>query len=81
MTTDATDQSVLDVLTDVLAALGAERDVITPEATFQMLDIDSLDLAELAQIIDERYGVQIAAGDVAQIETVGDLVAVIESRA
>ncbi len=81
MPTDQTNTTVLEGVTEALVTLGSEREQVTPDATLEALDIDSLDLAELAQIVDERYGVQVAAGDVANIRTVGDLVALIEDRA
>jgi acyl carrier protein len=80
MTTDATNQTILGVLTDAFVDLGAERDQVTSGATLEELDVDSLDLAEIAQIVEEQFGVKLAAGDVTQVRTVGDLVLLIESR-
>lgn len=81
MPTDQTDQAILEGITDAFVSLGSDRDDVTAEATLAALDIDSLDLAELAQIIDEQYNVKLAVGDVGDIKTVGDLVALVESRA
>ena len=39
-------------------------DDVTREATFEELDIDSLDLAELAQVVEDEYGVEITGDDV-----------------
>ena len=39
---------------------------ITRDATFEELDVDSLDLAELAQIVEDEYGVELKGDDVAQ---------------
>jgi acyl carrier protein len=80
MPTDVTAQEVLEVVTDALVNLGSERDEITSTTTFEALDIDSLDLAELAQIVEERFGVKLDSGDVMQIRTIGDLVTLIEKR-
>ena len=41
---------------------------------FEALDIDSLDLAELSQIIEEQFGVELKSADVAEIKTVGDAI-------
>lgn len=81
MPTRATDQTALEVITDALVKFGAERDQITGEATFEQLDIDSLDLAELAQVIEEQFGVLLAASDVKQVKTIDDLTALILERA
>ena len=69
------------VITDALADVGAERDAIVPEATFESLDVDSLDLAEVSQVIEEELGVKLGGKDVAAIKTVGDAVDLVVSRA
>jgi acyl carrier protein len=81
MPTDQTSQTILDGLKDALIELGSDPQHVTSDATFQALDIDSLDLAELAQIIDEQWGVQLNGRDVIQVNTVGELARLIQSRA
>ena len=39
--------------------------------------IDSLDLAELSQIVHERFGVELRGSDVAEVKTVGDAIKLI----
>ena len=53
------------------------RRQITAEATFEALDIDSLDLAELSQIVHERFGVELKGSDVAEVKTVEDAIELI----
>ena len=68
----------------VFAALeefGAEPDEITLEATFEALDVDSLDLVELGQIVQDEYGVEIKGEDLPKLKTVGDAVDLIAERA
>ena len=55
MTEVATAESVESVVADGLAEIGAERDEITREATLEALDIDSLDLVEMAQIVEDEF--------------------------
>jgi acyl carrier protein len=72
------------IQTRVYAALeefGADAGEITNEATFEALDVDSLDLAEVSQVIEEELGVRIGGKDVAAIKTVGDAVDLVVSRA
>ncbi|HXB16747.1 MAG TPA: phosphopantetheine-binding protein [Solirubrobacteraceae bacterium] len=78
---DTTSPPVLEVITDELVRLGAERDQVTGEAKLTDIDVDSLDLAELAQIVEERYGIQLTGTDVTSIQTVGDIATLIEARA
>ena len=54
---------------------------ITREATLESLDIDSLDLAELSQIAEEKYGVALKSSDAERLKTVGNCVDLIVERA
>ena len=47
------------------------RTQITRTSTFESLDIDSLDLVELAQIVEDEYGVQLKGEDMESVKTVG----------
>jgi acyl carrier protein len=67
-------------VTDALVEFGEERENITPGARFEDLEVDSLDLVELAQIVEDEYGVELADADLDKMETVGDVVELIASR-
>lgn len=62
-----------------LEGFGPAGDVV-PEATIEELDIDSLDMAEFAQIVDEELGVQLQGKDLKEISTVGDVIALVRER-
>ena len=67
----------------VFAALeefGADPGEISLEAELEAIDIDSLDLVELAQIVEDEYGVELKGEDVEGIKTVGQAVDLIASR-
>jgi acyl carrier protein len=81
MSTAVTPEAVEKTVKEALVQFGPEPDQITRDATFEDLDIDSLDLAELSQIIEDEYGVQLKGDDVAKIKTVGDAVDLVVSRA
>jgi len=78
-TTDTT--KVEKVVYDALETFGAEPTEIKRDATFESLDVDSLDLAELSQIVEDEYGVSFKSSDVEQLKTVGDAVDFIVARA
>ncbi len=80
MSTAATTDEIEKVVFEALQTFGAEPEHITAEATFEALDVDSLDLAELSQIVHERFGVELKGSDVAEIKTVEDAVQLIASR-
>ena len=77
----ASPETVEKVVREALPQFGVEPEDITREATFEDLDVDSLDLAELSQIIEDEYGVQLKGEDVAKIKTVGDAVDLVVARA
>ncbi|MGH2868747.1 MAG: acyl carrier protein [Solirubrobacteraceae bacterium] len=66
---------------ETLASFGPEQDQITRAATFEELDIDSLDLVELAQVVEDEYGVVLKGDDMKELKTVGDAVDLIVERA
>ncbi len=78
-TTDTT--QVEKTVTDALEQFGADPAAIKREATFADLDVDSLDLAELSQIVEDEYGVKFNSTDVESLKTVGDAVDFIVARA
>ena len=80
MPAQATTASVEQVIFDGLAGLGADGEV-SREATFEQLDVDSLDLVELAQIVEEEFGVVLQGEDVKDLETVGQVIDLVVARA
>lgn len=54
-----------------------EADSIGLESEFAALDLDSIDLVELAQILEDEYEVKLASADLAEIRTVGDAVGLV----
>jgi acyl carrier protein len=81
MATTISPEQVEATVREALPQFGVDESQITLEATFEELDVDSLDLAELSQIIEDEYGVQLKGDDVARIKTVGDAVDLVVSRA
>lgn len=80
MTSTATPKLVEERIFEVLTTFGADPDAIKREATFEHIDIDSLDLVELAQIVDEEYGVEVTSEDAEKLNTVGEAIDLIVSR-
>jgi acyl carrier protein len=73
--------SVESVITDGLVEIGAERDEITRDASLEALDVDSLDLVEMAQIIEDEFQVNLQGDDVKDVRTVGELIDLVLARA
>jgi acyl carrier protein len=74
-------QRIEQLVSDSLVRFGAEPAEINREASFEGLNIDSLDLAELSQIVESELGVELTSSDVAEVKTVGDAIDLIASRA
>jgi acyl carrier protein len=77
----ATKEQVQERVIEALASFGPDADSITPDKTFEELDIDSLDLVELAQIVEDDYGVVLKGEDMKELKTVGDAIDLISARA
>ncbi|MCW2998130.1 MAG: phosphopantetheine-binding protein [Solirubrobacterales bacterium] len=76
-----TTEAVQKTVTDALVSFGAEESEIALDTELTALDIDSLDLAEMSQIVDDEYGVSLKSSDVTTIKTVGDIIELIVSKA
>lgn len=59
---------------------GVPEDEISPEATFEDLDLDSLDLVEFALAAEEELGVRISDEEAEELETLKDTVDLLESK-
>ncbi len=59
---------------------GVPADEISPEATFDDLDLDSLDLVEFALAAEEDLGVRISDEEAEELETLGDAVSLLEAK-
>jgi acyl carrier protein len=81
MSATVTAEQVEAVVYDALVELGPSRDQLHRAATFESLDVDSLDLAELSQVVEEAFGVRLKGDDVASIETVGQAIDLIVAKA
>ena len=77
ITTEHVEERVIDALVE----FGEEPDAVSLDARLDELEIDSLDLVELAQIIEDEYGVEIADADMDALTTVRDVVDLVARRA
>jgi acyl carrier protein len=81
MATQVTPDSVEKTIYDGLVELGTERDLLSREADLESLDIDSLDLVELAQIVEDEFGVELRGDDVKDVKTVGEVIDLVVAKA
>jgi acyl carrier protein len=57
---------------DSLVEFGAEPERLQPDASLEELDIDSLDLFELGQILHQEFGLEVDPSDFENVVTLGD---------
>ncbi|MDX6690720.1 MAG: acyl carrier protein [Solirubrobacteraceae bacterium] len=69
-----TENTIETTVIESLKSFGAKEDAISRDATWESIDVDSLDLAELAQIVEDEHGVKMEGDDMKQIKTVGDAI-------
>ena len=80
MSTTTDVNQVQETVYKSLETFGADPSAIKREASFEELDVDSLDLAELSQIVEDEYGVKFNSSDVEKLRTVGDAIDFIVER-
>jgi acyl carrier protein len=76
-----TPQAVEEKVVETIASFGPDADEVTRDATFEALDVDSLDLVELAQVVEDDFGIALKGDDVKDIKTVGEAIDLVVSRA
>ncbi|HEV2787229.1 MAG TPA: acyl carrier protein [Solirubrobacteraceae bacterium] len=80
MATTTTPQEIESTVIENLVSFGADPDVVSRDATLEDIDVDSLDLVELTQVVEETYGIDLDGADFKQISTVGDVVDLVVDR-
>jgi acyl carrier protein len=80
MSTTVTREEIEQRVFQALEEFGAEADQINADAEFEAMDVDSLDLVELAQIVEDEYGVQLKGEDMEGVKTVRQAVDLVMSK-
>jgi acyl carrier protein len=81
MSPTVTKEQIEERVTKALEEFGADPAEINRDAEFEALDVDSLDLVELAQIVEDEYGVTLKGEDMEGLKTVGQAVDLVAERA
>lgn len=67
-----------EIVEELSQITGIHADSLTPDATLEGLDIDSLDLVEFKQVVEDRYDVVLERGDFTEVVTIGHALDVVE---
>jgi acyl carrier protein len=79
-TTEIQPQDIETMVIESLASFGADPEALTRDATLDSVDVDSLDLVELTQVVEETYKIDLENADFKKIKTVGDVVDLVIAR-
>jgi acyl carrier protein len=79
-TTEIQPQDIENKVIESLASFGADPEALTRDATLDSVDVDSLDLVELTQVVEETYKIDLENADFKKIKTVGDVVDLVIAR-
>ncbi|WP_327285447.1 acyl carrier protein [Streptomyces sp. NBC_01205] len=74
------DNSTVSRVVTVLGELDVPTADVTPDTTFEAMEIDSLLLEELALRLQKTFGVEIEMGELVPEQTVAEAAAVIASK-
>lgn len=81
MQATATQEKVQGLIFGELARLAPEPEQVSRDATFDALGVDSLDLVEIAQAVEEELGVALKGADMEKLTTVGQAIDLVVARA
>jgi acyl carrier protein len=80
MAATVTPQDIEATIIENLVSFGADPDDVTRDATLEAIDVDSLDLVELTQVVEETYDIDLEGADFKSVATVGDVVDLVVAR-
>jgi acyl carrier protein len=80
MTITITPEQVEAKVYESLAEFGANADALNRDAQWDALGVDSLDLVELVQVLEDEYGVRLTGEDMKNLPTVGSVIDLVVSR-
>jgi acyl carrier protein len=67
-----------EIVEELSEITGIDPGSLTPDATLEGLDIDSLDLVEFKQVVEDRYDLVLERDDFKEVVTIGHALNVVE---
>lgn len=72
-----TAEEVLNKIKEVVPKFGVNPDDVNDGSTLEDLDMDSLDVVEIMQAIEDDMGIRVPDEDLEDLTTIGDAVAAV----
>ncbi len=74
-------QDLLAVFTEMLTEdFGVPEEDVSPDATFEALGLDSLDVVELTLVLEEKTGVKLEDEELEDVRTVQDAIDKVKAK-
>jgi acyl carrier protein len=74
-------EEIMALITELLVEeFDVEAGQVTEAATMEELELDSLDMVEIAQVAEQKYGVRIRASDAEGVVDLGGVVRMIHDK-
>jgi acyl carrier protein len=73
----ATEETIKDIIVKIVHC---DRDVLTPESTFQDMKADSLDMVQVLVALEDEFGIEIPDEEAQKFKNFGDFVSFVEAR-
>lgn len=72
-----TTEQVLEKIKEVVPKFGVDADAVTLDSTLEDLDMDSLDVVEVMQAIEDDLGIRVPDEDLEDLSSIGDAIAAV----
>ena len=73
--------AVEDTVKDIVVKIvHCEREILKPEATFQDMKADSLDMVQVLVALEDEFGIEIPDEDAQKFKNFGDFVSYVEAQ-
>ena len=73
--------AVEDTVKDIVVKIvHCEREILKPEATFQDMKADSLDMVQVLVALEDEFGIEIPDEEAQKFKNFGDFVSFVEAR-
>ena len=69
-----TNEEVLNKIKEIVPKFGVDPNEVTNQSTLEDLDMDSLDVVEIMQAIEDDLGIRVPDEDLEDLSTIGDAV-------
>jgi len=71
------EETIKDIIVKIVHC---DREILTPESTFQDMKADSLDMVQVLVALEDEFGIEIPDEEAQKFKNFGDFVSFVEAR-